>query len=437
MHHAAASQPSNFLPMSTPLSPVADAILSTDAPSATSGAMIARQAIVNGQQAVIGYELFNRSRAPVDHTAASDVILVFTALSHAGTEDLVGKKLIFVNCTHESLAGGHLELVDPEKVVLEIPPLGHAATEEVTTRLPILSELRARGFHLAFNHTVLESAYAPWLPLADYIKLDLSVLAPDQLAVLINYAGRQSKAELIAEKVETAQQYDMASSKGVQLFQGFWFSRPALVEAKLLSPTQHSIIQLINLVRNQASTDEIEEVLKKDAGLAFNLMRLINSTGFGLAREITSFRQAVMLMGLKKLFRWAALLLTASRSGGIPSAVGHTAVVRGRLMELLALEILPAEEADQAFVVGIFSMLDVMLSMPLASAVGLLHVPPPVADALLERSGTLGQLLVLAEACESHDDMAFDQAAHSLSLSSQQINWAHLQALAWADHVAD
>ncbi|WP_311222814.1 MULTISPECIES: HDOD domain-containing protein [unclassified Acidovorax] len=423
--------------MSTPLSPVADAILSTDAPSATSGAMIARQAIVNGQQAVIGYELFNRSRAPVDHTAASDVILVFTALSHAGTEDLVGKKLIFVNCTHESLAGGHLELVDPEKVVLEIPPLGHAATEEVTTRLPILSELRARGFHLAFNHTVLESAYAPWLPLADYIKLDLSVLAPDQLAVLINYAGRQSKAELIAEKVETAQQYDMASSKGVQLFQGFWFSRPALVEAKLLSPTQHSIIQLINLVRNQASTDEIEEVLKKDAGLAFNLMRLINSTGFGLAREITSFRQAVMLMGLKKLFRWAALLLTASRSGGIPSAVGHTAVVRGRLMELLALEILPAEEADQAFVVGIFSMLDVMLSMPLASAVGLLHVPPPVADALLERSGTLGQLLVLAEACESHDDMAFDQAAHSLSLSSQQINWAHLQALAWADHVAD
>ncbi|RYF68486.1 MAG: EAL domain-containing protein, partial [Comamonadaceae bacterium] len=161
--------------MSTPLSPVADAILSTDAPSATSGAMIARQAIVNGQQAVIGYELFNRSRAPVDHTAASDVILVFTALSHAGTEDLVGKKLIFVNCTHESLAGGHLELVDPEKVVLEIPPLGHAATEEVTTRLPILSELRARGFHLAFNHTVLESAYAPWLPLADYIKLDLSV----------------------------------------------------------------------------------------------------------------------------------------------------------------------------------------------------------------------------------------------------------------------
>ena len=395
-------------------------------------AMIARQAIVNAQQVVVGYELFNRSRIGAAHTAATDVILVFTALSHAGTEELVGKKMIFVNCTHESLSGGHLELVDPDKVVLEIPPLGHAAAEEVATRMPILAGLRERGFHLAFNHTVLESAYAPWLPLADYIKLDLSVLAPDQLAVLISYAGRHSKAELIAEKVETAQQYDMVSSQGVQMFQGYWFARPALVEAKLLTPSQASIIQLINLVRQQAATSDIEEVLKKDAGLAFNLMRLINSAGFGVNREITSFRQAVMLMGLKKLFRWAALLLTASRTGGTPSSV-----VRGRLMELLALETLPPEEADQAFVVGIFSLLDVMLSMSMESAIGLLNVPEPVAAALLRHEGLLGDLLTLAEACESSDDAAFNRTAGLLHLTSQQINFAHLQALAWADHLSE
>lgn len=406
-------------------------------PGQSSVAMIARQAIVNGQQIVVGYELFNRSRTEAAHTAASDVILIFNALSHAGTEELVGKKLIFVNCTHESLSGGHLELLDPDKVVLEIPPLGHAATDEVAARLPILSGLRERGFHLAFNHTVLQSTYAPWLPLADYIKLDLSVLAVDQLAVLISYAGRHSKAELIAEKVETAQQYDTVSTQGVQLFQGYWFARPALVEAKLLTPAQGSIIQLINLVRQQASTDEIEEVLKKDAGLAFNLMRLINSAGFGLNREITSFRQAVMLMGLKKLFRWAALLLTASRTSGAPSSVGQTAVVRGRLMELLALETLPPDEADQAFVVGIFSLLDVMLSIPMESAIGLLNVPDASAAALLRREGFLGDLLTLAEACESSDDAVFHRAAGTLHLSSQQINLAHLQALAWADQLTE
>ncbi len=144
-----------------------------------------------------------------------------------------------------------------------------------------------------------------------------------------------------------------------------------------------------------------------------------------------------MLMGLKKLFRWAALLLTASRTGGTPSSVGQTAVVRGRLMELLALETLPPEEADQAFVVGIFSLLDVMLSMPMESALGLLNVPEPVAAALLRREGFLGDLLTLAEACESSDDVVFDRTAGLLHLTSQQINFAHLQALAWADQLTD
>ena len=404
----------------------------------SSVALIARQAIVNAQHVVIGYELFNRSRTGPTHTAATDVALVFTALSHAGSDELVGKKLIFVNCTHESLAGGHLELVDPDKVVLEIPPLGHTASEEVATRLPILANLRQRGFHLAFNHTVLQSAYALWLPLADYIKLDLSVLAPDQLAVLIKYANRHSGADLIAEKVETAQQYDMVSSQGVQLFQGYWFARPALVHAKLVTPAQTSILGLINLVRAQASTDEIEELLKKDAGLAFNLMRLINSSGFGLTREITSFRQAVMLLGLKKLFRWAALLLTTSRGSGMPSSLGQTAVVRGRLMEFLALESkMDQDDADQAFVAGIFSLLDAMLGMPMQDALSLLHVPETVEEALLQRTGVLGNLLSLAQACESNDDDAFDRAAAALQLSSAQINGAHLQALAWADHIAD
>lgn len=398
--------------------------------------MIARQAIVDVHKEVIGYELFNRTRGPADHTAATDVILVFTALSHAGQEDLVGTKLMFVNCTHESLAGGHLELVIPEKVVLEIEPLGHVAAAEALTRLPILSNLRQRGFKLAFNHTVLESAYASWLPLADFIKLDLTVLRPEQLGVLINYAARHSTARVIASKVETAQQFEMLHSLGIELFQGFWFARPAVVEAKLLAPSQASIIQLINLLRQQASTDALEEVLKKDAGLAFNLMRLINSAGFGVGRKITSFRQAVMIMGLKKLFRWAALLLTASKFGNIPTSLGHTAVVRGRLMELLALEHLNEEQAEQAFVVGIFSLLDVMLSIPMAEALRLINVPEEVSLALLQQQGVFGELLCLAQACEDSHEANFDHFASRLALNNQQINMAHLQALSWADQIS-
>ena len=397
--------------------------------------MIARQPIVNGLQQIIGYELFNRSRSPYAHTLSSDATLIFAALTHAGEEDLVGTKLMFVNCTHEGLTGEHLELLPADKVVLEIPPLGHAAIHEVAARLPTLMALKEQGFHLAFNHTVLESVYASWLPLADYIKLDLSTLAPAQLTVLVKFATRHTRAELIAEKVESAQQHELAQKLGIALFQGFWFARPTVMQTRLLTPTQQSIIQLLTLVREQASTDAIEEVLKKDAALAFNLLRLINSASFGSHRKITSFKQAVMLLGLNKLFRWAAMLLTAARDGGPPPAVGQTAVVRGRLMELLTAEMLPPEESDHAFVVGVFSLLDVMLGQPMTKALEAVALPQSVVDALVHNKGVFAPFLELTRACESGDEAAFANAANALQLSNHQVNWAHLQALSWADNL--
>ncbi|MCD2513628.1 EAL and HDOD domain-containing protein [Comamonas endophytica] len=400
--------------------------------------LIARQPIVDHRQQVIGYELFNRSRTATPNPAASDVLLVFTALSHVGAEEIVGTKLLFVNCSHESLAGGHLDLLNPAQMVLEIPPLGHAAQDEVTARLPILAQLRAQGFRLAFGHSVLDGAYAPWLQLADYIKLDMSALAAERLGVLVPYARRLSSAQLIAAKVETPQQHESAARYGMQLFQGSLFARPAEVHTQLLAPAQAHIIELINLLRQQAGTEAIEQVLKKDAGLAFNLMRMINSAGMGLRRPVNSFREAVMILGLRRLFRWAALLFTATRDGGPPSSVCQKAVVRARLMELLALEAgMDADQADHAFVTGLFSLLDAMLPMPLAPALALVGVPEAVSSALLQGEGPLAMLLTLATACESSDDAAFDHAARSLALGSTQINGAHLQALAWADHLAD
>ena len=399
--------------------------------------MIARQPIVDGNRVVVGYELFDRSRQANTHTAASDVALVFNALTHAGSETLVGQVMIFVNCTHNSLAGGHLDLVHPDRLVLEIPPIEGNPPDEIDSRSQPLVALRKRGFRLAFNQSVLQPAYAAWQPLADFIKLDLSAIDPMQLPLLVQQAQARTSAQLIAEKTETAAQYEQLSGYGIGLFQGYWFAKPVLIKTRLIAPAQANVIQLINLVRNQASTDAIEDVLKKDAMLGFNLMRLINSSGFGLTREITSFRQAVMLLGLKKLFRWAALLLTASRAGGAPPAVGSTAVVRGRLMELLAAESMAPEECDSAFVVGVFSLLDAMLGVPMDKALELLSLPLTVVDALQRGVGPFAQLLELAKACESGDDAGFVRATEGLHLSHRQVNLAHLGALAWADNLGE
>jgi EAL and modified HD-GYP domain-containing signal transduction protein len=401
--------------------------------SASESTAIARQAILDAERAVFGYELFDRSVAPDAHTATSDAELLFNVLSHAEHGAQIGNKLMFINCTLDSLAGPHLQLIHPDRVVLEIPPLPGNPPDEIETWLQTLMDVRRKGFRLAFNQMMLSRPYASWLPQASFVKIDLSQFKPELVEPMVEFARKNSSAQLIAEKVETADQYELAAKHGIKLFQGYWFAKPVLITGQTLRPAQANIIQLINLVRHNAEPEQIEVVLKRDPTLSFNLLRFINSAGFGLSCEITSFRHAVMILGLKKLFRWAALLLTTSRPGGSPPAVGTTAVVRGRLMELLTAELLPPEECDNAFVVGVFSMLDTMLGMPMAKVLESISLPESVANALLRHSGLYAPFLELAIACETTDDEAFAHAASQLQLTNQQVNMAHLQALAWAE----
>ncbi|TXT36681.1 MAG: putative signal transduction protein containing EAL and modified HD-GYP domain [Comamonadaceae bacterium] len=396
---------------------------------------IARQPILDTKRNVVGYELFDRTFNRKDFTAASDAALLFNLLSNADSEVLSGRKLIFINCTHQTLAAGHLELIEPERVVLEIPPMpaDQAEPEDIETYRQTLAEVHRRGFKLAFDETVLTPAYISWLSLASFIKLDISRLKDAQLKSIVVQANHATPARLVAEKVETAEQFEHVTTLGFSLFQGYWFAKPVLIKGQTIRPAQATIIQLINLVRKQASTNEIEEVLKHDPTLSFNLLRFINSAGFGLRCEVTSFKHAVMILGLKKLFRWAALLMTSANTGA--PAVGSAAVVRGRLMELLAAELLPPEECDNAFVVGIFSMLDTMTGMPLEEALASISLPQTVTDALLFNKGLLAPFLQLTLACESADDTAFAENTNALQLTGDQVNWAHLQALAWAENM--
>lgn len=181
--------------------PPADTAVPQEDVDASNTAVIARQAIVDHNRAVYGYELFDRSTASDAHTAASDAALLFNALSYAGTEALVGKKTVFINCTHESLAGGHLELIHPEKVVLEVPPLPDTATqEEIDQRVPVLQALRERGFRLALNQNALRKPYASWMPLASFIKLDLQTFKPELAGPLVKFASQYAKATLLIRR---------------------------------------------------------------------------------------------------------------------------------------------------------------------------------------------------------------------------------------------
>ena len=185
-------------------------------------------------------------------------------------------------------------------------------------------------------------------------------------------------------------------------------------------------------MRQEASLDAIDDLLRHQPTLSFQLLRFINSASFGFHGEVTSFRHAVALMGMQRLFKWSALLLTTSAHDATPSAASVTAIVRGRLMELLSSRLPPAVEPDDAFVVGVFSLLDVLLGVPLERALVELQLPTSVSDALLTHSGPLAPLLKVVQACERPQDPLLGGLLTELGLSSRQLNTAHLQALAWA-----
>lgn len=392
---------------------------------------IARQAILDESRAVYGYELFDRAVMSNHHAAVTDSQLLFNLLSLVDHSALASKKTLFLHCTHDSLASGHLELIGPEHIVLEVPQLPIGQMEQVQSRLPNLQEMHRRGYRLAFDYSVLTRAYEPWLELASFIKFDLTALNLQNVESLIRLAQMKSNATLIAEKVTTAEQHTLVAKLGVKLFQGYWFAQPVVVAGQTLKPAQATILQLISLVHQQASINEIEDLLKRDPSVSFNLLRFINSAGFGLRTEVISFKHAVMLLGLKRLFKWATLLMTTSNRADAAPAVSTTAIVRARLMELLAADVLPADEGDNAFVVGMFSLLDTMLGMPMPAVLASVSLPANVSNALLQKTGPLAELLKLCIACENGDQAAFSQTG-SLGLSSSQINTAHLQAIAWA-----
>ena len=402
-------------------------------------AIVARQAILDVHRVIVGYELFNRSPLATQHDLHSDANLLFSVLSLADAQTVGSEKTLFVNCTHDSLVGPHLDLIHPARVVLELPPVeGHQAAE-IAACAQVLGDLHQRGFRFAFDHTVLSRNYAGWRPFVSYVKLDLEQVQPELIEPLVRYAGQNTQAQLIATKVQTPEQFQRTSGHGIKLFQGYWFAKPVLLKSQTVRPAQAVIIQLIQRVRADADVSEVEELLKKDPTLSFTLLKYINSSGFGLNNAITSFRHAVMMLGMRKLYRWAALLLTATRPGGAPAAVGGTAVVRGRLMELLAAEsgAMSADECDSAFVVGVFSLLDAMLGISMEDAMHAISLPDAVVDVLLHYRGVYAPLLELTMACESGNEEVFARVATALKLSNRQVNWSHLQALAWAETLAE
>lgn len=380
-----------------------------------------RRIIVDDRRAVAGYQLVTSSQ----RSSASASGPVDDALT-AGRAGL--SKPTFVRCTCSELLEGLLDILDPAMTVLEIRGAIDGDGASVALDHSLLQLARGRGFKLAFDARLLRD-YAGFVPLASYVVLDMGVLELGRAADLARVVRSSTKAAGFATKVPSAEAYGQLAGAGVKLFEGVWFAQPPPRPAKTSGLSYASLIKLLNLVMREAEVSEIEELLKHDPTLALKLLRHINAVGFGSNVEITSFRHAVMTLGLKKLFRWTALLVASTPATHVAPAAGMLAIVRGRVMELLALETMSSAEADLAFITGMFSMLDTLLDMPLEDALALVNLPTSVTDAILSGEGIFAPHLSVARACEKSDGGLLDASLDR----HDRIVAAHLDALAWAD----
>ncbi|TJZ65875.1 EAL and HDOD domain-containing protein [Chitiniphilus eburneus] len=399
-------------------------------------AYIGRQPILNRQQQIIGYELlFRLNKDATSAEFSSDMqagtnVLVNT-ISNMGTDWLVGSKLAFINVAESMLESNFLELLHPQRVVLEIVETT-TATPELLGRI---KELRNQGFGIALDDFVLTPQTLPFMEYANYIKLDIQQLGLPQIPGLSKELRKYPVLQ-VAEKVETKDEFKQCLDIGLDCFQGYYFAHPETLSAKVINPSYANILNLLNMLRNNAEIRDIENALKRDVALSFKLLRYINSVGFGLSCEIQSFRHAVTILGYQKLYRWLTLLLvTAGAETGSAPALLKTAVTRGRLVELLGSHLLDGQDRDNLFIVGMFSLLDVLLDMPMDRVLETLILPESISDALLSRSNIYGPFLELAEACEDPDMSEVPRLCEQLQITPEMLNRAHVQSLAWVEEL--
>lgn len=397
---------------------------------------LGRQPIVGRNGELVAYELLFRTGLDNAAVVTDDVSASAAVMQHAftglGLNAVLEDKLGFINLSETLLRSDVIEVLPRERVVLEI-----LETVELTPQ--VVSRCRAlkiAGYRLALDDVIrFDEAQRAVLPLLEVVKLDVLGMQPAAIAALVKQL-KPYKVKILAEKVDSPEQHEFCRELGCDLFQGYYFARPTILSGRPVQPSAALLMQLLAQVAADAETGEIEQTLKHAPDLTIHLLKLVNSVAFGLPHKISSVRTAIMLLGRAQLHRWVQIMVYArqssTHSAGDPLV--QTAAVRGRLMEQLAQMRRPGNEAlaDQAFMVGMLSLVDALFGQPMMEAIAPLNLEETVQEALLERGGELGLLLQLVESLEQSDVDEIALHLEQLGLPADPINRVQVEALSWA-----
>ncbi len=396
----------------------------------SSTVFLARQPIFDADARVVAYELLFRAGnvdyAQVGNADEATAQVMVNSFLEIGLDLLVGEQPAFINVTRGFLLGEHLRALPPERVVLEI--LEDVQVDPALIRA--VEELAVAGYRVALDDFVFQESLRPLVELAEFIKLDVRAQDRDSIARQVELL-RHYPARLLAEKVETQEEFAHFRGLGFDYFQGYFLSRPTLFQATTIPQNRLAVVQLMAKVQDPGLTaTDLEQVIARDLGLSYKLLRYINSAFFALPRKVDSIHHALIYLGHKAIQRWA-MLLALSNLDDKPRALLHNSLFRAHMCEQLA-EGLGFTEPTAGFTVGLFSNLDALMDRPMAELLEQLPLSEAVTHALLRREGVLGRALACTEAYERG---TWDQL-HCTELAIPFLRRAYLESLAWADRAA-
>jgi EAL and modified HD-GYP domain-containing signal transduction protein len=394
---------------------------------------LVREPLLDPKQRVLGYELSWQQHNGQKVTGDDLEALVAFVAENVFSEEygwLLRDKILFLDAVPAMLSLDALYSLPPEKTVLTLKAQDLANPDTLPG-----APGRPAGGARSCTRRADEARLPKNLSLiASHVEVRFA--DSDVAAQARTYAAlKQANVAMVGRPVTTWSDFDACAGLGLDAFVGKLHLTPRPgVPVKGMNPAQTIILQLMQMVQQNEDIPKIEAVLKRDPALSYKLLRFINSAGFGAAREIQSLRQAVAMLGYAPMYRWLTLLLANASTSGFSPVLMETAVVRGRLAELLGQKALPRGEGENLFVTGMFSLLDRLLGLPMKEVLDTIQLPEEVVRALLTRGGMYGPYLALAEACELNSNLVESLAA-SLSIAPTDVNKAHLSALAWAQSV--
>jgi EAL and modified HD-GYP domain-containing signal transduction protein len=336
-------------------------------------------------------------------------------------DSLSGGKKLFVNCSRDVIVERQVELLPAERTVVEL-------LESVPADPEVLAGCRAlarEGFEIALDDFVWSEATEPLLDVADIVKVDV-LATPLDLAVDMAGRLRERGIRVLAEKVETHETFEALRGAGYCLFQGYFFSKPALVSAAAVPAYKLQLLALFREIsRPELDLDGLERVIRQDVGLTYRLLRYINSVYFGFRNQVGSVRRALILLGQREIKRWTAMIVLTGVGEDRPTELVRQSVVRARFCELLGPAFRLDEHGDDLFLLGLLSSVDALVGRPMEEILESLPLDDAIRDALLRGSGALGPLYRFSRAWERGEWDAVDPlvAGGTSSLYVEAVRW--------------